>query len=239
MNNKNSVDCRLIEVGIDAANRIRDNLPRWNPNLYLDERTSRIYLSENHLPFKVLGGVTLLSSLNDVVKVKRLIIHDQRFVERLLPLILSPRVGLVCRRFVLDFAKKIPSWRLKNLIYSSMGIGLQDRQRTVVAPNVNLDYIFPKLICQLGCGSVIGEESMILTHLLYPDRIELGEVRVGKNTVIGARSIVFPGVTIPDNYVVPAGAMVAKDPVICRHSLIVCQEDDVDQCENSYDRSLR
>ncbi len=65
-------------------------------------------------------------------------------------------------------------------------------------------------------GTLIGHQVVIATlnHDLNPERradMTPGQVRIGKNVWIGAHATILPGVTIGDNAVVAAGAVVAKD----------------------------
>ena len=79
----------------------------------------------------------------------------------------------------------------------------------------------PYLI-SIGDYTRLASECVFLTHNggrrvlenLYPeDRpyLKFGAVHVGKNTFIGARALINPGVTIGDNCVIAAGSVVTKN----------------------------
>jgi acetyltransferase-like isoleucine patch superfamily enzyme len=70
------------------------------------------------------------------------------------------------------------------------------------------DRTFPKGV-HVGEQSWVAVQAMILTH----DRVRglYVHTRVGERCFIGARSILMPGVTIGDECVVAAGAVVTRD----------------------------
>ncbi len=69
---------------------------------------------------------------------------------------------------------------------------------------------------ELGDGCMIGHQVVIATlnHDLAPERragMRAAKVTLGKNVWVGAHATVLPGVTVGDNAVIAAGAVVAKD----------------------------
>lgn len=106
------------------------------------------------------------------------------------------------------FAKFNPILPLKNAIYRLSGIKLG--KNVGVSPNAMLDFIFPELI-EIGDNSIIGWGSTILTHDLLVDEARMGEVKIGKNVMIGANTTILPGVIIGDNAIVAASSLVNKD----------------------------
>lgn len=69
---------------------------------------------------------------------------------------------------------------------------------------------------EIGDGSLIGHQVVIATlnHVMNPSkRADMipKPVKIGKNVWIGAHATILPGVTIGDNAVIAAGAVVAKD----------------------------
>lgn len=69
---------------------------------------------------------------------------------------------------------------------------------------------------EIGDGSLIGHQVVIATlnHVMDPSkRADMipKPVKIGKNVWIGAHATILPGVTIGDNAVIAAGAVVAKD----------------------------
>lgn len=68
----------------------------------------------------------------------------------------------------------------------------------------------------IGDGALIGHNVVLATlnHDLAPDKrhdLLPAPIRIGKNVWIGANATILPGVTIGDNAVVAAGAVVSKD----------------------------
>ncbi len=71
----------------------------------------------------------------------------------------------------------------------------------------------------IGTTSMIGFETVIVTHTHKSDRLDVpvreqgmysDPVRIGANVWIGARSTVLPGVEIGDNCIVGAGSVVTR-----------------------------
>lgn len=68
----------------------------------------------------------------------------------------------------------------------------------------------------IGDGAMIGHNVMMATinHAKEPDRRSDNlptPIRIGRNAWIGANATILPGVTIGDNAIVAAGAVVTKD----------------------------
>ena len=72
------------------------------------------------------------------------------------------------------------------------------------------DIFFPELI-HVGNNSIIGYNTTILCHEYLINEYRLGEVHIGENVMIGAGSMILPGVTIGDGAVVGAGTVVHKN----------------------------
>lgn len=69
---------------------------------------------------------------------------------------------------------------------------------------------------KIGAGALIGHNVVLATlnHDLNPERRQIcipASINIGKNVWIGSNSTILPGVTIGDNSVVAAGAVVTKD----------------------------
>ncbi|MFN3468826.1 MAG: acyltransferase [Novosphingobium sp.] len=77
-----------------------------------------------------------------------------------------------------------------------------------ISMSAKLDTTFPTGV-HIGAYTYIAFGAYILTH----DRTRglYLHTRIGKNCFIGSRSIVMPGVTVGDNSIVGAGAVVTKD----------------------------
>lgn len=108
----------------------------------------------------------------------------------------------------MSLARISPSLRLKNMLYSAMGIKVGEH--VAVGLEVNMDVFFPELI-EIGDNSIIGFNSTILCHEFLVEEYRLGRVIIGKNVTIGANTTILPGVTIADGCVVSAHSLVNSD----------------------------
>ena len=77
-----------------------------------------------------------------------------------------------------------------------------------IAPTALIDRTWPKGV-HIGAQCVIDEEAVILTHDLT--RGVYLDTRIGDRSVLGPRSIVLPGLTIGEDCIVTAGALVTRD----------------------------
>lgn len=75
----------------------------------------------------------------------------------------------------------------------------------------NLDGIAPQLIT-IGSDCVLAPTAMILTHdaasFIHTGKYRFAPVKIGKRCFLGYNSVVMPGVTIGDDVIVGAGAIV-------------------------------
>src|SRR5699024_2356569 len=60
-------------------------------------------------------------------------------------------------------------------------------------------------------NSIIGYNTVILTHEYLVDEYRIGDVRIGHDTMVGANVTILPGVVIGNHAVVGAGSVVSKD----------------------------
>lgn len=77
-----------------------------------------------------------------------------------------------------------------------------------IAPTALIDRTWPKGV-HIGAQCIIDEEAVILTHDLT--RGVYLDTRIGDRSVLGPRSIILPGLTIGEDCVVKAGALVTRD----------------------------
>lgn len=77
-----------------------------------------------------------------------------------------------------------------------------------ISMSARLDKTNPKGI-HIGENSVITFDVVILTHDFVNNVHK--DVFIGRNCLIGARSIIFPGVTIGDECIISAASVVVKD----------------------------
>ncbi len=108
----------------------------------------------------------------------------------------------------MSIARISPSFRLKNLLYSAMGIKLG--KHVSIGLEVNMDIFFPELI-EIGDNTIIGFNTTILCHEFLIHEYRIGKVVIGKNVTIGANTTILPGVTIADNSVISAHSLVNSD----------------------------
>lgn len=120
--------------------------------------------------------------------------------------ILGP-ILIVLNYVVINLAKHCPSLDLKRWLFRRLGMKLGDN--VTIASGATLDYFFPELI-EIGENSIIGMDSMILTHEFLLDRWRCGKVSIGKGVMVGAQSLILAGVTIGDRATISAKSLVHK-----------------------------
>jgi acetyltransferase-like isoleucine patch superfamily enzyme len=103
--------------------------------------------------------------------------------------------------------KHLPSLRLKRGICRLLGMKVG--RHVTIASGVTLDYFFPELI-EIGDNTILGMDSMVLTHEFLHDRWRSGKVTIGKNVMLGARSMVLAGVSVGDGVKISAMSLVHK-----------------------------
>jgi acetyltransferase-like isoleucine patch superfamily enzyme len=112
-------------------------------------------------------------------------------------------------------APTVKSWPLSRRLKAQFQRVLQTRlwgmdihPTALIAPSALIDRTWPRGI-HIGAQCQIGEEAVVLTHDMT--RGIYYDTRIGDRTVLGARSIVMPGLTIGEDCVVMPGALVTKD----------------------------
>ena len=101
----------------------------------------------------------------------------------------------------------IPS--IRNLLYRLMGIKIGNN--VFIGMNCYLDDRFPELI-KIEDGVIISYGVLIFAHDgSYRKNPEVGSVIIKRNAQIGAGVIILCGVTIGENAIVGAGAVVTKE----------------------------
>jgi len=66
-------------------------------------------------------------------------------------------------------------------------------------------------LTSLGDNCIVGHNAVVFAHAIEGPHMALSRVQIGDNVTIGAMAIVMAGVTIDDNAIVSAGAVVRKD----------------------------
>jgi acetyltransferase-like isoleucine patch superfamily enzyme len=100
-------------------------------------------------------------------------------------------------------------------IYLRKVYGMTIGKDVRISLKANLDKRNPKEVI-IGDGSYLAFGATILCHDM--SRGLSKPVIIGKNCFIGANSIILPGVTIGDEVVVAAGAIVTKD--VANHTIV-------------------
>jgi len=108
---------------------------------------------------------------------------------------------------VLNICKFLPSLTLKNFLYRALGMKIG--KNVSIAYGVMFDLFFPELI-EIGDNSIIGYNSTILTHEFLIDEWRKGQVKIGKNVLIGSWVLVLPGVVIQDRAKIASYSLVNK-----------------------------
>ncbi len=116
-------------------------------------------------------------------------------------------VRILFNGFLMLLSKYFPSMTVKRMLSRAMGMKIG--KDVAIAPSI-LDPIFPELI-EIGDNSTVGWDVMILTHEFFSNKLRKGKVKIGKNTTIGARTLVLPGVSIGNDVIVSANSLVNKD----------------------------
>lgn len=79
-----------------------------------------------------------------------------------------------------------------------------------IGPHSVLDPHFPQLV-SVGRNVLIGMDSRITTHEISKNKLMLGRVSIGDDTIIGAFSIIKPGITIGSDVEIGMGSVVFSD----------------------------
>ncbi len=201
----------LKRIAVMAFDRLSRHQTWRQPLFFFDAAGKRLHISPKPLSYTPLGSYPEDALTHMPRETRRIVFHDLVPMDTYLNDITGARLQMLHRRALMEIAKKIPSWRIKNLFYRRLMVGIPNWKTTIIAPNVFVDYIYPQLIESIGANTFIGEEAMILTHFAYPDRMEIGPVSIGSNCLIGIRSLIGPGVTIGDHATIGAYAVVTRD----------------------------
>lgn len=107
---------------------------------------------------------------------------------------------------VVSICKYLPPSKIKNKLYRRIGMKIG---KNVTIFGVNFDIFFPELI-EIGDNTVIGSYTLIITHEFLNKKWCSGKIKIGKNVLIGAMTMILPGAEIGDNSVVSAYSLVNK-----------------------------
>jgi len=98
--------------------------------------------------------------------------------------------------------------RLKNWLYRRMGMKVGSH--VSVGLEATMDIFFPELIT-IEDEAIIGYGTTVLAHEYMEREYRTGPVVIGRGAVVGARSLILPGVTVAPGTVVSAMSLVNSD----------------------------
>lgn len=110
---------------------------------------------------------------------------------------------------VIITARYTPFMRLKNWLYRFF-LKIEIGDRTAIAFLVMMDILYPEKI-KIGKNSIIGYNTTVLAHEYLIDEYRIGDVEIGDEVMIGANSIILPGIKIGNRAVISAGTLVNQD----------------------------
>lgn len=115
----------------------------------------------------------------------------------------------VCFNYIIIcICRILPSLSLKRWFLRRIGAKIGNNVSFGLESTI--DVFFPELI-QIGDNTIIGYRTTILTHEFLIDELKVGEVKIGKNVMIGANCTILPGITIGDNAIISAHSLVNRD----------------------------
>lgn len=166
--------------------------------------------SQNPLPIEIkCFGKTINQQVSVQYNVRRLAeyaAHERNSMWDW-PTIKSPlRVAL--NYLVIRISGFLPSLRIKNALYRSIGIKLG--KNVSVGLEVTFDIFFPELI-EIGDNTVIGYRSTLLCHEFLVSKWKKGPLKIGDNVMIGANTTVLAGVVIESGATISACSLVNGD----------------------------
>lgn len=116
---------------------------------------------------------------------------------------------VIKQTIVIEICRYLPSLRLKRWLYSHL-LKMTIGEHTAFAFKVVPDIMYPEYI-HIGHNSIIGYNTVLLTHEFLVNEFRTGKIYIGDNTMIGANVTILPGVEIGSNVKVGAGSVITKD----------------------------
>ena len=72
---------------------------------------------------------------------------------------------------------------------------------------------------EIGESVILGQDSILTAHVMEGDRLAHYPIRVGDRATIGAKALIYAGVTIGEGAIVAGGAVVPKFTEIAPHEI--------------------
>ena len=92
---------------------------------------------------------------------------------------------------------------LMRLFYQALGARL--------GPNTySSGIIFDPHFVEIGANCIVGQDAVLVPHVIEGNRLAHYPITIGDNVTIGAHAVVLAGVTIGSNVIVATGAIVSK-----------------------------
>ncbi len=116
---------------------------------------------------------------------------------------------IVCINFLIVYLCRIlPSLSLKRFLLRAIGVKIG--KNVSIGLMAMFDIFWPELIT-IGDNAVIGYNITIICHEFLIKEYRVGEVKIGKNVMVGTNATILPGINIGDNATISACSLVNKD----------------------------
>ncbi|ERG94752.1 DapH/DapD/GlmU-related protein [Haloquadratum walsbyi] len=118
-------------------------------------------------------------------------------------------IWIVIGNYILiTLARLVPSLRVRNWALRRLGahIGTGVSWGLEATPDV----FWPELI-RIEDNAIIGYDAVLLCHEFLQDEYRTGEIVIGKRAMIGAKTVILPGVQIGEEAQVAANSLVTQD----------------------------
>jgi acetyltransferase-like isoleucine patch superfamily enzyme len=120
----------------------------------------------------------------------------------------NSRPRLVFNAVMLSLCNYLPFMGLK--VRMLRRLGMRIGEHVLIYSHVAFDAVYPELI-EIGDRVVLGYGTTILTHEFLVNEFRKGPVRIGSDSMVGALSLVLPGVDIGEGSIVGAYSLVNRD----------------------------
>jgi len=121
----------------------------------------------------------------------------------------ASRFAVACRHVVIKLLGKLPGTRFKSTLIRGL-LGVRMGANVGFAYGSFIDPYAPSMI-SFGDNVIVGFEAKIFVHMFTLSRQRVRPVTIGSNVLIGACSIIAPGVTIGDGATIAPGTLVTRD----------------------------